>query len=264
MTTTKTAYMPHGNAPLLSLPQQQIANITTKIDAFSRDIDGAQAELLRAGEMLREGWRTPDAAAAVQDDIEKLHRRVRLATELREAAIAERDLHERQVVADRISGVRAEWDRITSARTAKANELVGAVRLVCSLIGEIDAGADEALAVFDGPPLEDGLTRNQISLRRETIKGFVDELFSALLPKALWDCERPIFGHPRNVTEKFPAFIEGERRAGLAAFDFALERVTQGRKFGAGQALGPGNAAAQSLRQVQRRAAADGAANGIA
>ena len=265
MTATHTTYTSHGNAPRLSLSEQRIAAITTQIDAFSREIDAGQAELLRAREVLSKAYAAPERAAAVADDIEKMHRRLQLTRDLRVAAIADRDIHERQVLADHIASVRADWDRIGAGRTAKANELVGAIRLACALIMEIDSSADDLLAVLDRP-LEAGLSRNQFNLRRETIHDFVLELFSALLPQDLWilNYPRPSFGHPRNVTEKLPDFVDGHRRAGLLAFDQALERVTQGRQFGAGQALGPGNAAAESLRQVQRRAAADGAENGIA
>lgn len=261
MNTAQTSYTSHA-APRLSLSEQRIRDITTKIDAFSRDIDAHQAELLRANEVLSQAYPAPERAAAVAQDIEAMHRRLKLTRQLRDAAIADRELHERQIRADRITAKRADWDRIGAGRTAKAHELVGATRLVAALMIEIDASADEALAVLD-QPLEAGLTRSQVNLRRETLQGFVLELLSALLPPDMWDLPRPVFGHPRNVAEKLPDFIDSGRRAGLLAFDQALERVTQGRTFGAGQALGPGHAAAESHRRLQQRAAADDAANRI-
>lgn len=254
-----------AGAATRSLAEVQIADMTTRIDAFSADLDREQATVSRLTEVFQRMWREPDSAARVSEDIEAAHRRIRITKNLRSQAIAERDILERQVVADRISAVRAEWDKQASARTARARDLVATLQTACALIVEIDESLDRAVKVLDRP-LEGGLHRDQIAcfLRRETVQGFVDEIMARTLSRNLWDAERPVLGWRGDLETKLPDYIDAERRSVLAAFDMALERVTRGQTFGAGKDEGPAHAAAESHRLAQERAAQAATANGTA
>ena len=234
MTTSMQAtYIGRTNAPARSLAEVKIADITTKVDAFTADIDRTETNIARLAESLRGAYQHPEKARVVSDDLEAAQRQLALLKSLREAAIADRGMHEREVRAQGIIAARNEWDKVMSQRVSRSRDLVAIIQSAAALIVELDDSIDTALQLF-ARPLEGGLDWNAMSrsLRRQTTQGFVDEIFARSLPIAFWDAARPVLGYQGTVDGKLPDYIDGERRAGLATIDLALERVARGQVFG--------------------------------
>jgi hypothetical protein len=264
----KTAYLAHDGAAQASLAEVNAAEIRERIAEFDQKIHAKDGEIDQLNGLLHGSWRANSKSAAEIEaaaaDLERLHRVRRILQTQREGAQADLEITERQIAADRVLAVRAEFDALMTERSAKARQLVAFLAGGAELFANIDMLGERARSLFFVAASQIGI--DQVALGKifnpatgETLQADVEAIWAHLLPKDVWLTDRGIFGTldawgRRGGNEnRLIDRCERQRTEVLALADAAVTRITGA---GASTSSNQPDQHAESLAEAQKRAAA--------
>lgn len=226
-----TTYLPTvGVTTKTTLAQVSERDCLKRIAAREGEIEALGTDLLRLNDTLHAsyaaaGSMAPAALDDLGEQIERLHRRIRTTRSLLAGEEDQLVKIRKQIRAEAVLEVRAEFDRLMSERTSKARDLDATVRMAAAQVEQLHHMGRLALALFHA--VGDGLTLTQVMQRinRVDVQAEVETLLAKLLPSELWrdaDGTRPDSQFQSPLVDR----IDAERRWVLAETDLRLEVIT--------------------------------------
>ena len=226
-----TTYLPTvGVSTKTTLAQVQQRECLERIAARQAEIEALATDLQRLNDTLHAsyavaGSMAPAALDDLGEQIERLHRRGRTLRSLLAGEEHQLAQIRKQIRAESVLEVRADFDRLMSERTSKARNLDATIRMAAAQIEELHHLGRCAIALFDATG--DGLTLTQVMQRinRVDVQAEAETLFAKLLPTALWrdaDGVKPDSQFQSPLADR----IDAERRWVLAETDLRLEIIT--------------------------------------
>lgn len=202
---------------------KRIADREAEIEALDADVQRASATL--HGSYAAAGSLSPADLDDLGEQIERLHRRRRTTHSLLDGEKQQLNTIRKQIRAEAVQAVRAEFDAVMSERTSKARTLDATIRMMAAQLEEIDLLGRKAIGLFS--ECGDGLTHNQVMQRinRVDLQAEVETLIAKMLPKRIWRDADGVFPDPQ-FESPLASRVDAERQWVLAETDLRLEQIT--------------------------------------